>query len=209
MRNSKKIYLVGYSGHGSVLVDAVQSRNLKIEGYFQDTVNHENPFSLKYMGKESDCIDDFFPKSKFIIGIGNNLIRSKVFKFIKNKKGNIKTVLHSNASISNLVEIKEGCFVNTNAIVNTGAIIEQNTIINSGAIVEHDCKIGAHTHIAPGVTLCGNVVVGDYTFIGAGATVIEGVNIGSNVTVGAGSVVLKDIPDNVISVGVPSKIISK
>ena len=209
MRNSKKIYLVGYSGHGRVLVDAVQSRNLKVEGYFQDTINHENPFSLTYMGKESDCTDDFFPKSKFIIGIGNNLIRSKVFKFIKNKKGNIKTVIHSTASISNLVETKEGCFVNTNAIVHTGAKIEQNTIINSGAIVEHDCRIGAHAHIAPGVTLCGNVVVGDYTFIGAGATVIEGVNIGSNVTVGAGSVVLRDIPDNVISVGVPSKIISK
>ena len=82
-----------------------------------------------------------------------------------------------------------------------------NTIINSGAIVEHDCQIGAHAHIAPRATLCGNVVVGDHTFIGAGATIIEGVTIGSNVTVGAGSVVLRDIPNNVISVGIPSKII--
>ncbi len=199
---------MGYSGHGRVLVDTVESRGLKVEGYFQDTANHENPFSLKYMGKESDCTDDFFPKSKFIIGVGENLIRSKIFQFIKNKKGNLQTVIHSTASISNFVKIKEGCFVNTNAVINTGAKIGENTIINSGAIVEHDCKIGAHTHIAPGVTLCGNVVIGDHTFIGAGATVIEGMNIGSNVTVGAGSVVLKDIPNNVTSVGIPSKIIS-
>tara|TARA_B110000444_G_C18757845_1_gene556059 strand:+ start:245 stop:847 length:603 start_codon:yes stop_codon:yes gene_type:complete len=200
---------MGYSGHGRVLLDAVKSTDLKVEGYFQDKANQENPFSLKYMGNESDCTDDFFPNSKFIIGIGDNLIRSKAFKFIKNKKGNIETVIHSTASISNLVEIKEGCFVNTNAIIHIGAEIGNNTIINSGAIVEHDCRIGAHVHIAPGVTLCGNVVVGDYTFIGAGATVIEGVNIGSNVTVGAGSVVVRNIPNNVISVGVPSKIISK
>ena len=209
MQGYKKTYLMGYSGHGRVLLDAVKSIDLKVEGYFQDTANHENPFSLKYMGNESDCTDDFFPKSKFIIGIGDNLIRSKVFQFIKNKKGNIETVFHSTANISNLVEIKEGCFVNTYAIIQVGAKIGENTIINSGAIVEHDCRIGAHVHIAPGVTLCGNVSVGDYTFIGAGATVIEGVTIGSNVMVGAGSVVHRDIPDNVISVGVPSKIISK
>ena len=96
---------MGYSGHGRVLLDAVKSLDLKVEGYFQDTANHENPFSLKYMGNESDCTDDFFPKSKFIIGIGDNLIRSKVFQFIKNKKGNIETVFHSTASISNLAEI--------------------------------------------------------------------------------------------------------
>lgn len=207
MQDPIKIYLIGYSGHGRVMVDALQSMNLTVQGYFQETASYENPLFLTYMGHESDCDDDFFSKSKFIIGIGDNLNRSKVYHFIKNKNGTLLTVLHSSASISNLAEIKEGCFVNTHSIINLGAKIGINTIINSGAIVEHDCQIGAHVHIAPKATLCGNVVVGDHTLIGAGATIIEGVTIGSNVIVGAGSVVLNDIPDNVISVGIPSKII--
>ncbi len=35
----------------------------------------------------------------------------------------------------------------------------------------------------------------------------QGIKIGKNVTIGAGSVVIKDIPDNVIALGNPAKII--
>ena len=37
--------------------------------------------------------------------------------------------------------------------------------------------------------------------------VLPGVTIGNNVTIGAGSVVTKDIPDNVVAVGNPCKVI--
>ncbi len=47
----------------------------------------------------------------------------------------------------------------------------------------------------------------ELNFIGIGATIIQGVNIGKNVTIGAGSVVIKDIPDNVIALGNPAKIL--
>ena len=50
---------------------------------------------------------------------------------------------------------------------------------------------------------------GELSFLGIGATIIQGIKIGKNVTVGAGSVVIKDIPDNVIAVGNPAKIIKK
>ncbi|MBA7532225.1 Maltose O-acetyltransferase [subsurface metagenome] len=48
---------------------------------------------------------------------------------------------------------------------------------------------------------------GELSFIGIGATMILGIKIGKNVTIGAGSVVIKDIPDNVIALGNPAKII--
>jgi len=44
-------------------------------------------------------------------------------------------------------------------------------------------------------------------FIDIGATIIQGITIGKSVTIGAGSVVIKDIPDNVIALGNPTKII--
>lgn len=53
------------------------------------------------------------------------------------------------------------------------------------------------------------ITVGDNVWIGGGVTVLPGVTIGSNVVIGAGSVVVKDIPDNVVVVGNPCKVIRK
>ena len=51
------------------------------------------------------------------------------------------------------------------------------------------------------------VAIGDNVWIGGSVTILPGVSIGNNVTIGAGSVVTKDIPDNVVAVGNPCKVI--
>lgn len=53
------------------------------------------------------------------------------------------------------------------------------------------------------------VTIGDNVWIGGSVTILPGVTIGNNVTVGAGSVVTKDIPDNVVAVGNPCKVIKR
>ena len=53
------------------------------------------------------------------------------------------------------------------------------------------------------------VTIGDNVWIGGSVTILPGVTIGSNVTIGAGSVVTRDIPDNVVAVGNPCKVIKK
>lgn len=51
--------------------------------------------------------------------------------------------------------------------------------------------------------------IGDNVWLGGGVIVCPGVAIGNNVTVGAGSVVVKDLPDNVVAVGNPCRIIKR
>lgn len=51
------------------------------------------------------------------------------------------------------------------------------------------------------------VHIGRNCWIGAGVVIVPGVTIGDNVVVGAGSVVTKDLPDNVIAVGNPCKVL--
>ncbi len=53
------------------------------------------------------------------------------------------------------------------------------------------------------------ISVGDNVWIGASVTVLPGVKIGSNTIIGGGSLVNKDIPDGVIAIGVPCKILRK
>jgi maltose O-acetyltransferase len=51
------------------------------------------------------------------------------------------------------------------------------------------------------------VEIGDDVWIGGGAIILPGVRIGSRTVIGAGSVVTKDIPDGVLAVGNPCRVI--
>lgn len=51
------------------------------------------------------------------------------------------------------------------------------------------------------------VVIGDNVWVGGSVVINPGVHIGNNVVIGSGSVVTKDIPDNVIAVGNPCRVI--
>ncbi len=62
---------------------------------------------------------------------------------------------------------------------------------------------------AKGLEIALPITVGDDVWFGANVTVLPGVTIGSNVVIGAGSVVNKDIPDGVVAVGNPCKVIRK
>ncbi|MBR6404394.1 MAG: sugar O-acetyltransferase [Eubacterium sp.] len=52
-----------------------------------------------------------------------------------------------------------------------------------------------------------DVHIEENVWIGAGVVVLPGVTIGKNSVIGAGSVVTKDIPENVVAVGNPCRVI--
>ncbi len=52
-----------------------------------------------------------------------------------------------------------------------------------------------------------DVHIGDNAWIGAGVVIVPGVTIGGNTVIGAGSIVTKDIPDNVLVVGNPCRVL--
>ena len=85
--------------------------------------------------------------------------------------------------------------------------------------------VGDHTMLAPNVVLAtaGHPIlpalrkkgyqynmpihIGKNCWLGAGVIVLPGVTIGDNSVIGAGSVVTKDIPENVVAVGNPCKVL--
>ena len=54
-----------------------------------------------------------------------------------------------------------------------------------------------------------SVKIENNVWIGAGAILLPGVTIGDNTVIGAGSIVTKDIPENVIAVGNPCRVMRK
>ena len=53
------------------------------------------------------------------------------------------------------------------------------------------------------------VKIGKNCWLGANVTILPGITVGNNVVIGAGSVVTKNLPDNVIAVGNPCKVLRK
>lgn len=203
-----KVIVIGYSGHGFVVADTAIENQLQLVGYAENAIVQHNPFNLNYIGNENE--KDFFEKNKeakYLIGIGDNTIRERIYNLIIEKKAEIVTLISQSASISKKASIGNGTFVNNNVTINAIVKVGKNVILNTACIIEHNCIIADSAHIAPGAVLAGNVTVGERSFIGANSVIKEGVTIGKDVIVGAGTVVLKDISDGMKIVGNPTRYI--
>jgi maltose O-acetyltransferase len=51
------------------------------------------------------------------------------------------------------------------------------------------------------------VEIGSDVWVGGGAIILPGVRIGSRAVIGAGSVVTRDVPEGVLAVGTPCRVV--
>lgn len=107
------------------------------------------------------------------------------------------------------IEIGENFFANHNLVILDGAKVT----FGDHVFIAPNCAFYTAGHPADsarrnrGLEYAWPITVGNNVWIGGGVQVMPGVTIGSNVVIGAGSVVTKDIPDNVIAVGNPCRVL--
>ena len=187
-----------------MMITDIKQINIFGRGSHSNVVKNTIEFYSNYNCKV-DCYDnnDFSNAEDgyWIIAVGDNLTRMRIFSKLKNK--NFISVIH-NQSFCDIIP-GVGSQIMKAATIQCNVTIKDHTIINTSSSIDHDCKIGSFVHIAPNSTLCGNVSVGDGSFIGAGSVILPNIKIGNNSIVGAGSVVLNDIGDNKIYVGNPAR----
>lgn len=209
----EKIVLVGAGGHCKVIIDIIKGAGkYDIEGVTDKVYgNEEFVLDIPIIGDDS-ILEGLYKrgiKNAFVCvgALQNIFIRDKIYEKLKAIGFNIPVLIHKDAIVSPYAQIGQGTCVMPGAIINPCALIEENCIINTGAIIEHDCLIRRNTHISPKACLAGGVSVGCNSHVGMGSSILQALHIGSNVIIGAGAVVIEDIVDNVVAVGVPSKII--
>ncbi len=200
-----KVAIVGYSGHSYVVLDACLKNKLQVHYYVDLSEKQLNPFSLQYLGDESQDNFDWSIADRYILGIGDNKIRRNIASNIDSHGKKLLNVIHPASSMGSFVQLGSGNYIGPQAIINALVKLGDCCIVNSGVIVEHECQIGDYVHLAPGSVLAGQVTVGESTFIGANAVIKQGTTIGNNVIIGAGSVVLNDVPTGEVWVGNPAK----
>ena len=193
---SKSIYIYGASGHGLVVADVAKSCG------YENIVFLDDDKSKGFL-----AFDDIKENRDYHIafGIGNNQIREKLYKKVRENGFAIPTLIHPSSIISSSARIEEGTVVMPNVVVNAKAYIGKCVILNSSCVVEHESIIGDFVHISPKVAIAGDVKIGNFTHIGIGSSVIQCLEIGKNSIIGAGSVVVKNIADFKKAYGNPCK----
>ncbi len=127
-------------------------------------------------------------------------------------------------------EIGESCYIEAPFHANWGGKhvhLGSHVYVNYNLTLVDDTHIyiGDHVMIAPNVVIATGthpihpelrrkeaqynlpVHIQDNVWLGAGCLVMPGVTIGENSVIGAGSVVTKDIPENVVAVGNPCRVL--
>lgn len=200
---SKRLVIIGASGHGKVIAD-IGEKNGYAEILFLDdnnavtTCGHYSVAGASSVAiRYSDC--------DFIVGIGNAETRKRIQEKLTEKGLHIVTLVHPNSVIAPDVSFGVGTVVMAGAIINPGSSVGDGCIINTGATIDHDNIIEDYVHVSVGSHLAGTVSIGTNTWIGAGAIVSNNVSICENCMIGAGAVVVSDITEPDIYIGVPAR----
>jgi len=202
---TENVFLVGASGHGRVVLDALLQSCVSPSRIVVTDDNVElSPKKLLGLSVTLPAVQAQASKASFHVAVGNGRIRKQLYEQLMALGSLPLTVLHPRAVVSPFSTIEPGAFVAGNAVVGPTAAVGRGAIINHGAVVDHDCDVGEFTHIAPNATLGGGVRIGQLVLIGAGATILPGVRIGNGAVVGAGAVVLHDVDAGATFVGIPA-----
>lgn len=205
MRERIPFWIYGAGGHGRVVADAARASDEFVPLGFVD----DNP-----PGPRVDDLPVLRPSDPqwlaegsfaFVVAIGENCTRARVFRQLLARGGRPVTVVHPAATVSPRARVGTGTVVFAGVVVNPGVVVGDNCILNTACSVDHDCRIGDHAHLCPGVRLAGAVEVGEGVMAGTGAVVIPSRRIGPWAMVGAGAVVLRDVPPARVAIGNPAR----
>lgn len=203
------VIILGAGGHARVLIDALRLQSVELLGMTDADIEKKDQLLLgvRVLGGDEEVNKYPVGTIRLVNGLGSvgyNSHRRYLFECFKKAGNHFVNVIHPSAVLAFDVVLAEGVQIMAGSVVQVGSYIGINTIVNTRAVVDHDCHIGDHAHIAPGVILSGGVIIGDGAHLGTGATVIQGIRIGANSLIAAGAVVIRDVPDGATVMGVPA-----
>jgi sugar O-acyltransferase (sialic acid O-acetyltransferase NeuD family) len=194
-----RLLVVGAGGHAKVVIDAADAAGFEIAGVIGAAGD-----ASEILGRPVVNAFEGIPADGFIVAIGDNAVRSRMFDAYLAEGFAPVTVVHPSAIVGTDVVIDAGAFLAAGVIVNAGARIGADAILNTGCSIDHDCVIGDHSHVGPGVALCGGVTLGEGVLLGVGACASPGTSVGRWTVVGAGAAIVDALPAQSVCVGVPA-----
>ncbi|MFC4164320.1 acetyltransferase [Epilithonimonas zeae] len=198
---NKEVCILGAGGHAKVVIEIAEDLGYKITGIYDQNINVTTILDYNV----SNDIDSLLQKENIFYAFGSNYNRKS--NSLKYKSADFN-LIHPSSIISRTAVFGHGNVVMAGAVINSSVQVGNHCVVNTSACIDHDCEIEDFVHISPNAALAGNIKVKEGAQVGIGASIKQNVIIGKWSVVGAGAVVINDVPDNVIVVGNPAKIIN-
>jgi sugar O-acyltransferase (sialic acid O-acetyltransferase NeuD family) len=146
---------------------------------------------------------------QFIVAVGSPKLKMSLVARAKEKGWRPFPFIQHRQSFVGDAEIGDGTIICSMCSITTNVKIGSFVNVNLNCTIGHDAIIEDYVNLSPHCTISGKTHIKRGADLGSAATILPGVTIGENTVVGAGAVVNKDLPDNVLAVGVPAKIIKE
>jgi len=207
----RPLVLLGAGGHAKVLASLIQALGRPVAGVCDPALALQGApvwRGLPVLG-DDNALDPFDPSQvELVNGLGQlvgGAARERLFASMSARGFHFPALVHPAAWVDPTAHLATGVQVMAGVVVQADVRIGDNSILNTGARIDHDCVVGEHVHVAPGVTLCGAVHVGARAFLGAGSTVVQGIRLGDGSVAGAGTTVRHDLEAGQRWLGGPSR----
>ena len=192
------------------LIEFAEKLNYRVLGLI-DNLKANDYYGYEILGDDSIAEDVLkkYPDINLTIIPDQPQIRFKLYNYYRSFTNRFESLISEETNISKYTRFGKGIVIYKNAIIKSNTFIGDFTRINNAVQVGNECHISEFCTLAPGVIVGGRCVVGKGSYLGTNATIIPYNKIGQNVMIGAGAVVTKDVPDNVVVVGNPARILKE
>jgi sugar O-acyltransferase (sialic acid O-acetyltransferase NeuD family) len=208
----KDIVIIGAGGFGREVQWLIEEINMKenvwnLLGFVDDNIKVGTIINdAKVIGNvEWLKTQNFY----VVCAIADPNVRRKIINQLLSSENIFPILIHPNVQLSKYVMIGDGAIICSSSILTVNIRIGKHVIIDFNSTIGHDATIGDYSTILPCVSVSGYAKIGEEVTIGTGARIIQNLSVGNNTIIGAGAIVTRDIPENVVAVGVPAKSIKK
>lgn len=207
----KEIFVLGIGIASVVYLEHAEACGYRIAGlyHYNEDRTGEVICGHKIIGSFSDMFATGVKGKNFLLTQGTMSLRKELTEKILAEGGIIPTIIHPLASVSKYSEMGDGCLVGPYAVIQPQCKICNGVIVRDQALICHGTNIGDYVFIGPKALVGAMLNIKEQAFIGQGSTLIssKATEIGEKALIGAGSLVTKPVPDNVVVVGSPARVI--
>lgn len=202
------LFIYGYGGLGREVASLARRMNKNLNRWERIAFLDDAVEESSEVFRLDRSLREFGPSSmEAVVAIGEPFVRQVLIEKLDSCRVPLATLVDELAVVSESASAGDGAIIFPGCYLSAGVRLGRNVTMIAGALVGHDTIVGENCVLSGHVNLGGGCSVGSNSYLGMGVQVREMTRIGHGAVVGMGSIVFADIPDEVIALGNPCRVL--